>query len=239
MAGRILWVVGAYLAGTIPSTLIVARLRWNRGGRALVSEVRRDTGERDPHILMTRRLGAAWSTLAATADVLKGLLFVLAARELGGLPASWLSACGVAVVVGHSFPFYAAKMSGRGLAATAGVYLVLLPWEMVVAGVVIVLGVALRNSGVATTLAMASVPLVAAWRGEPAAFVVMGAVVFLVILARRLEGVAGVIRSGVPAGRAILSRAVLDATAAPPEREVPDHGGEVPDHGEATPPPAD
>jgi len=229
MAGRILWVVGAYLAGTIPSTLIVARLRWSHGGRALAAEARRETGELDPHILMTKRLGAAWSALAATTDVLKAMVFLVAARELGDLPAPWLAGCGVAVVLGHAFPFYAASMSGRGLAAAAGVYLVLLPWEMVVAGGIILVGLALRNSGIATTGALLSVPFVAAWQGQPPAFVAMGAALFVLILARRLEGVGAVIRSGVPAGRAILSRAVLDATATP--------GGAVADHGDSRPPP--
>ena len=230
MAGRILWVVGAYLAGTIPTTQIVARLRWNRGGRAVVEEARRGTGELDPHILMTARVGAAWSVLAMTADVLKGMVFLVAARELGDLPATWLAWCGVAVVLGHAFPFYARRMSGRGLAAAAGVYLILLPWEMVVAGGVILLGLAVRNSGIATTVAMLSVPFVAAWQGQPAAFVLMGIVIFLVIVARRLEGVGAVIRSGVPPGRAVLYRVALDATAVP-------GGGAVTDHGQSTPPP--
>jgi glycerol-3-phosphate acyltransferase PlsY len=228
MAGRILWLVGAYLAGTIPSTLLVARIRWNHGGRELVAEARRDTGERDPHILMTPRMGAVWSGLAGTTDVLKAAVYLLAARELGDLPATWLAACGVAVVLGHAFPFYAARMSGRGLAAAAGVYLVLLPWEMVVAGVVILIGVAVRNSGVATTVAMLSVPFVAAVQGQPAAYVAMGAAVFVLIVVRRLQGVRSVVRSGVPAGRAILSRVVLDATAVPPASATPGHGDAPP-----------
>ncbi|HXY71367.1 MAG TPA: glycerol-3-phosphate acyltransferase [Actinomycetota bacterium] len=230
MAGRILWVLGAYLAGTLPSTLIVARLRWNQGGRALVAEARRDTGELDPHILMTARIGAAWSAFAAATDVLKAMVYLVAARGLGDLPPSWLAACGVAIVLGHAFPFYAAHMSGRGLAAAAGVYLILLPWEMVVAGAVILLGLAVRNSGIATTVAMLSVPFVAALQGQPAAYVAMGAAVFVLIVARRLEGIGAVIGSGVPAGRAVLYRVLLDATAAP-------GGGTVAGHGEPTPPP--
>jgi len=229
MAGRILWVVGAYLAGTIPSTLVLARLRWNHGGSALVADARRDTGERDPHILMTTRMGAVWSGAAATTDVLKAMVYLLAARELGDLSPAWLAACGVVVVLGHAFPFYAARMSGRGLAAAAGVYLVLLPWEMVLAGVVILIGVALRNSGIATTVAMLSVPVVAAVQGQPAAYVAMGAAVFLLIVARRLQGVGAVIRSGVPARRAVLFRVVLDTTALP-------GGGTVAGHRRATPP---
>jgi len=215
MAGRILWVAGAYLAGTLPSTLLVARLRWSRGGRGLVGEVRRGVGELDPHVLMTRHLGPRWAAAAAAMDVGKAVVVVAAARGIGGVPPGWLAGCGVAVVLGHTFPFYAARMAGRGLAAGAGVYLVLLPWEMVAAGAMILLGLALRNSGIATTIAMASVPAVAAWQGQPAAYVAMSAAILVVILARRLEGVGAVIRSGVSPARAIAARCLLDATAAP------------------------
>ena len=228
MAGRILWVAGAYLAGTLPSALLVARLRWNRGGRSLVAEVRREVGELDPHVLMARHLGPRWSAAAAALDVGKGIAFMFCARELGHLPPGWLAACGVAVVVGHAFPFYAARMAGRGLAAAAGVYLVLLPWEMVAAGAMILIGLAARNSGIATTIGMASVPAVAAWQGQPAAYVAMSAVIFVLILARRLEGVGAVIRSGVSPARAIVARCLLDATAAPGGGTIAGHGGSAP-----------
>src|SRR5205823_2151174 len=81
-----------------------------------------------------------WAAVAATFDVGKALVFVLAARRWGSLDDPWLALVGVAVMLGHSFPFYAREMAGRGLAATAGVYLVLLPIQMVVAGLIIEAG---------------------------------------------------------------------------------------------------
>src|SRR2546430_8405441 len=121
------WAGGAYLAGTIPSTWIVARAKRASG---LISASGRSAGETDPHVLMAKHLGVGWTALAATLDVLKGLVLVLAARRWGRLDAAWLALTGVAVVLGHSFPFYARQMAGRGMAAAAGVFLVLLPWEM-------------------------------------------------------------------------------------------------------------
>src|SRR5205085_9000165 len=131
----VLWVVGGYLAGTFPSTLIVAKAK---RATALLAASGRASGETDPHILMTRHLGVGWTVVAATLDVVKAFVYVLVARRWGGLDPPWLALVGVAVVLGHTFPFYATQMAGRGLAATAGVYLVLLPIQMVVAGVVIV-----------------------------------------------------------------------------------------------------
>jgi glycerol-3-phosphate acyltransferase PlsY len=221
MASHLLWVAGAYLVGTLPSTLIAARVRSSAGGRALLAEARRESGETDPHVLMARHLGPAWAVAAMTVDVAKGFLYLLVARRLGGLSAGWLGVSGVAVVLGHAFPFYAARMAGRGMAAASGVYLALLPWEMVLAGLVIAIGILVKNSGIATTLGMASVPAMAAWQGQPAAFVAMGVAIFGLLMVRRLEGVGEVVRSGVPVPRAVLYRCLLDTSALPRSRKVP------------------
>jgi glycerol-3-phosphate acyltransferase PlsY len=209
-----LWVLGAYLAGTFPSTLLVAR---GKRARGVVAASRRSAGETDAHILMTKDLGMKWTALAATVDVLKAFLFVLAAREWGHLDPAWLAVAGVAAVVGHTFPFYARQMAGRGLAAAAGAHLVLLPAEMVVAGLVIVAGGAARNSGLATTAAMALVPAIAAIQGQPGAFVAMSLAIFAILMIRRLEGVRAVIRSGTRPLPAVLYRCVFDSSG-PPHR---------------------
>jgi len=206
------WVLGAYVAGTFPSTWLVARLR---GGKAVRDHADRRAGETDAHLLITKHLGARWTALAATLDVAKGFVAVTLARSPGHLSTSWLAVAGVAVVLGHSFPPYATRMAGRGMAGMAGVYLALLPVEMVAAGVIIVIGGVLRATGLASTVALAVVPVAAAVQGQPASYVWMSVVILLLILARRLEGVRGVVRSGVPLGKAIASRAIFDATPTP------------------------
>jgi glycerol-3-phosphate acyltransferase PlsY len=212
VASGLVWAGGGYLAGTLPSTWIVAR---SKGARGLLAEARRASGETDPHILMTQHLGVGWTAVAATVDVMKGLLFVLAAREWGGLDASWLALCGVTVVVGHAFPFYLKEMAGRGLAAASGVFLFLLPVEMVAAGLIIVAGGAARMTGLASTIAMASVPVVAAVQGQPGEFVAMAAAILLIIIIRRLEGLGEVTRRGISPGRALLYRCLYDASERP------------------------
>ncbi len=219
---RLGWVAGAYLAGTLPSTWIVAR---TMNAKGLISAADRSAGETDAHILMAKHLGVGWTALAATVDVMKGMLFALAARNWGNLPDSWLSLVGVAVVVGHSFPFYQRDMAGRGVAATAGVFLALLPLEMVICGLVIVVGGALRNTGVATTFGLASVPAAAAGQGQPGPLVAMAAAIFVIIVIRRLEGLGEVIRAGVSPGRAALYRGVFDSSG-PPAMRVWEEGRE-------------
>src|SRR2546422_10886984 len=125
------WSAGAYLAGMFPSTWIVARAKH---ATTLFAAARRDAGETDAHILMAKHLGVGWTALAATVDVLKGLVYVIAARHWGHLDNGWVALAGVLVVVGHSFPFYAQQMAGRGAAAGAGVCPALPPLGRVRAG---------------------------------------------------------------------------------------------------------
>jgi acyl phosphate:glycerol-3-phosphate acyltransferase len=223
--GRVLWVVGAYLAGTLPSTLMVAKAK---RASVLLAASRRGAGETDAHILMAEHLGVGWTVVAATLDVLKGFVAVLAGRHWGHLDPSWLALVGVASVLGHTFPPYAREMAGRGLATAAGIYLVLLPVEMVVAGVTIVAGRIARVTGVAATAAMASVPVLAAIQGQPGEFVAMGAAVFAILVIRRLEGVGEVIRSGVRPGRAILYRCVFDSSGPPQTKARPEPREDLP-----------
>jgi glycerol-3-phosphate acyltransferase PlsY len=184
--GRVLWVLGAYVAGTLPSTLIVAR---TKRASALLAATGRRAGETDAHILMAEHLGVGWTVVAATMDVLKGFLMVLAGRHWGPLAAAWLALVGVAAVLGHTFPPYAREM--------------------------IVVGRIAKITGLAATLAMGGVPALAAIQGQPGEFVAMGAAVFAILMIRRLEGVGEVIRSGVGPLKAIMYRCVFDSSGPP------------------------
>jgi acyl phosphate:glycerol-3-phosphate acyltransferase len=203
------WVLGGYLIGTLPWALFVARAK---GATALVSSSRRSAGETDPHMLIWKQLGLFWAIVAGTLDVLKGFLYILVARYWGRLDAAWLAAIGVAVVVGHSFPFYAREMAGRGLAAASGVSLVLLPIEMAIAGIIILIGGATRTTGLSTTIGFVSIPIIAAFQDQPQPLVFMAAAVFAILMVRRVEGVGAVIRSGVHPAKAIWDRCVFDSS---------------------------
>ncbi|MFN2590855.1 MAG: glycerol-3-phosphate acyltransferase [Actinomycetota bacterium] len=215
--GRVLWLVGAYAAGTVPSALLVARAK---RATALLAASGRRAGETDAHILMAQHLGVGWTVVAATLDVLKGFVVLLAGREWGDLPPAWLALVGVAAVLGHTFPLYGREMAGRGLATASGVYLILLPFEMVVAGVTIVVGRIVRTTGLATTGAMAAVPILAAAQGQPGELIAMSVAIFGILMIRRLEGVGDVVRSGIPTARAVLYRCVFDSSG-PPASETP------------------
>jgi glycerol-3-phosphate acyltransferase PlsY len=208
--------VGAYLAGTFPAAYLIARANH---ARAVLEGSNRRSGEGDAHVLIKAHLGGAWGALAAILDVAKGIVYALAAEHLGSLPESWLAIVGVLIVVGHSFPFYARAMGGRGLSAAAGVLLALLPVAMVVAGVVILVGYVMRTTGPASTLGFGLAPVVALVTGQPGTLVAMAAAIFGVILLRRAEGIHfDAATEGWP--RTLIRRLAFDADS-PKEFPIP------------------
>ncbi len=193
MANDILWVVRRLSCGDLS---LHVRRRQAQGAHGLLSAAGRDAGETDAHILMTKYLGAALVHPGRRRGRREGVAVHGGRAPLGRVSVGWLAAVGVLLVAGHAFPFYATRMAGRGLSATAGVLLVVLPWEMVVAGTIIAIGVLARHSGIASTVGLATVPLVAALQGQPPQFVVMGAAIFVLIMVRRLQGVRAVAAAG-------------------------------------------
>jgi len=204
--GRWAWVAAGYLGGTVPSAYVVARtLR----ARRVIDEAYGSASEGDAHILLAAHAGSGAAAAAILADLGKAALVALAA-DRAGLDPAWKAATGVAIVAGHTFPFYARPFAARGLTAASGVTLVFLPEPMVVAGSILLAGKALGHTGPASTLGFAAVPVVAALQGKPRALVAMGGAVFGLILARRLVGIRPVAaREGCP--RALLRRLLFDA----------------------------
>lgn len=204
------WAFVGYVCGLLPSTWIVA----SRGGRDdLLGDVRRTIGETDAHVLLSKSAGRA-ASVAATMDVLKGIVPVLAASRLVG-PYD-VAACAIGVVAGHCWPVFHYRLAGRGLAAAAGAFLGFLPFEMAVAGIVRVLGSVVRAGGLASTVGYVAIPVVGWLRGQPAPYVFAATAINVLIFARRLEGIGADIAIGLPFGRAFVRRVLFDASALGP-----------------------
>jgi glycerol-3-phosphate acyltransferase PlsY len=204
--GRWAWVAAGYLAGTVPSAYLVAQtLRVRR----VVDEAYGSASEGDAHVLLAEHAGSVAAAAAIVGDLGKAALVALAA-DRAGLEPAWKAATGLAVVAGHTFPFYARPFAARGLTAASGVTLVFLPGPMVVTGSILLAGKALGHTGPASTLGFAAVPVLAALQGKPRALVAMGGAVFGLILARRLVGIGPVAaRDGWP--QALIRRLLFDA----------------------------
>lgn len=199
-----------YACGSLPSTWLIARLT---GHRDALDGVRRNVGERDAHLLLKQHAGRL-ATTAAAMDVLKGLTPVILAVRVAD--PHEIAACAVGAVCGHCWPPVQYRFAGRGLATAAGVFLAFLPVEMVIAGVIRVIGSVAKSGGLLSTVGFVAVPLIALARRQPAPYVVASAAINVLIFVRRLEGIEDDVRVGEPIVRALWRRAVFDASAKGP-----------------------
>lgn len=110
-----IWIGIAYLCGSIPFGLIVARFATGKDVRTVGSG---NIGATN----VARAAGRAAAAATLTLDALKGFVPVVLA------PASVAPACAVAAVVGHCFPLWLKFRGGKGVATGLGVSLAIAPW---------------------------------------------------------------------------------------------------------------
>ena len=118
-------IIGAYLLGSIPFGLIIAR--------AHGIDLRKIGSGNIGATNLSRALGKKWAYLCFLLDVMKGLAPMLAAPSLTSSPplvTELLLALvvGCAAVLGHVFPIYVKFKGGKGVATSFGVALGLWPY---------------------------------------------------------------------------------------------------------------
>ena len=115
----------AYLLGSIPSGLLVARALGGPDPRRFGSG---NLGTANLYRLLGRKAGA----LTLLGDVAKGALPVALARltltSLGAWQDTGVALVAAAAVTGHVFPLYLKFKGGKAVATTFGVVAVLVPW---------------------------------------------------------------------------------------------------------------
>jgi len=123
-------VIGSYLIGSIPSGLIIGKLRR--------VDIREYGSGNIGTTNVLRTLGARYGALVLIADVFKGVIAVLLARYIIGSPMSEMTA-GFAAVAGHDWSLFLKFKGGRGVATSLGGILPMAMWAPLaaVAGVVI------------------------------------------------------------------------------------------------------
>lgn len=121
-------VAGAYALGSIPTGLWLGqRLR----GIDIREHGSKNIGATNTMRVLGKKLGA----IALTCDILKGFLPVEAAYFYGTSPYLPI-ACGLAAILGHTFPLFLRFKGGKGVATSAGVFLGLAPIPMLI-GVIV------------------------------------------------------------------------------------------------------
>lgn len=112
--------IGAYLAGSIPSSYWIGRIFY---GIRLDQEGSRNLGATNALRVMGKPAGIASLIL----DMAKGVLAVFLARYFLPDSEDWHLAAGFVAILGHSFSVFVRFKGGKGVATSAGVFLALAP----------------------------------------------------------------------------------------------------------------
>ena len=116
---RVLLVIAAYLSGSIPVGVLVARVSGGPDPRSVGSGRTGGTNA-------LRALGRKWATVVVLGDLAKGAVPVFAARFVTG-DSGVEVACAFAAVVGASRSIFLRFGGGRGVGAGVGTMLVIQP----------------------------------------------------------------------------------------------------------------
>ena len=174
-------VFAAYLLGSIPFALILAR-RWGSDLRAVGS------GNLGAANVM-RASGVTAGVLVAVLDMAKGAASVwLASRVSDGadLPA----AAGLAAIIGHIYPIWLKFRGGKGVATACGVFSMLTPLAIPPALAIFAAVVwTTKYVSLGSVLATIALPPIAYALGSPAPAVVAAAAASAIIVFRHRSNV--------------------------------------------------
>ncbi|MBA3876215.1 MAG: acyl-phosphate glycerol 3-phosphate acyltransferase [Anaerolinea sp.] len=135
---RVLLVISAYLSGSIPVGVIVARLSGGPDPRSIGSGRTGGTNA-------LRALGRRWAALVVAGDLAKGAIPVLAARLLTDGDPGIEVLTAFAAVVGSSRSAFLRFGGGRGVGTGVGTMLVIQPIAVVIAAPVFFLAIVITR----------------------------------------------------------------------------------------------
>lgn len=155
MLKGLLFIIGAYLLGSVPFAILICKP---------FGIDPRKAGSGNPGATnVARLLGKKWGLLTLVGDLGKALgPLVLAMSFLEETPHYqwWLSAVGFSAFLGHLFPLYLGFKGGKGVATATGVLLLLCPLAVVLSLPIFILAVALSGFvSVGSLLASALIPV--------------------------------------------------------------------------------
>jgi len=184
---ELLLILGAYLLGSVPTGLLLAK--------AAGVDIRATGSGNIGATNVYRTLGRTVGVLTLVGDCLKGLLPILAARYLG-LTDAWIAAAGLAAFLGHVYTIFLGFKGGKGVATALGVFLGVSPLAVLFAVAIFALLVwKWRYISLGSISAAAAMPILVALLDRRPQLVVMTVVVAALVIWKHKENI-GRLRAG-------------------------------------------
>jgi len=149
----LIYILGAYLLGSIPFGLLIVK---SRSG----SDIRATGSGNIGAANVARNAGTSAGSLTLLLDAAKGYLAVWVVGHWTGGNVRWMMAAAVAAVVGHIFPIWLRFRGGKGVATGLGVILRICPQAVVLGAMLWLIVVAFwRYSSLGSIVATAALPI--------------------------------------------------------------------------------
>ena len=178
----VLLIVGGYLAGSVPTGVILAKLFTTK-------DIRQEGSGNIGATNVYRVLGARLGVLTLVGDVLKGAIPVLLARTLLG-DDLWIAAVALSTFLGHLYPLFLKFRGGKGVATALGIFMVIAPLVVAcAAGVFVLVAVIWRYVSLASLAASALMPLFLGIAGYSSVYVGLGLIVGCLIFYRHGDNI--------------------------------------------------
>ncbi len=185
-----LLIVGAYLVGSIPTGVIVGRIR-GFDPRAVGSG---NIGTSN----VARAGGASAAVITFAGDVLKGAIPVMVAQAVG-FPTAVIAGTGMAAFIGSICSVFLRFRGGKGVAAALGIWLAIAPMVIVVALAVFgVLFAISRIMSLASMGAAIALPPTVAALGLPHNFLLLAILMTALVLFRHRANIQRLSRGEEP-----------------------------------------
>jgi glycerol-3-phosphate acyltransferase PlsY len=170
-------VVAAYLIGSVPFALILAR-RWG------APDLRRVGSGNLGAANVMRAAGVTAGIVVACLDIAKGALGVMIATRFSDNAAA-PAAAGVAAIVGHVYPIWLRCRGGKGVATACGAFALLTPIAVLAALAIFFVAVSLtKYISLGSVLASLALPLLAFVTGSPSPAVIAASAAAAMIVFR-------------------------------------------------------
>jgi glycerol-3-phosphate acyltransferase PlsY len=180
-------IVVAYLSGSVPYGLLIARAR-GVDVRAIGSG---NIGATN----VARALGKKTGALVLFLDALKGFVPAFLAAHFWPQRPEIAAGCGLAALVGHVFPIWLRLHGGKGVATGLGVFLALAPIATLVAGAVFLAFYKAKKIVSLASMAAATVlPVAMAVRKAPLPYIALGLAAWLLVLVRHRSNIQRLLR---------------------------------------------
>ncbi len=178
----VLLIVGGYLAGSVPTGVILAKLFTTR-------DIRQEGSGNIGATNVYRVLGARLGLLTLVGDVLKGVIPVLLALIWLGEDL-WIAPVALLTFLGHLYPIFLKFRGGKGVATALGIFIVIAPLAVACsAGVFVLVAVIWRYVSLASLVASGLMPLFLGLTGYSSVYVGLGLIVGCLIFYRHKDNI--------------------------------------------------